>query len=1058
MKKFILFPILIALFGTESSGEQYYFRQYTNKEGLHQAFIYSISQDVDGYLWLGTAEGLYSFNGFEFEHITKEDGIAENFVTKVLRDRSGNMWAGHQNGSLSVKTKKGYVRLNEDPEFHGTVTDIIQDDQGNIWATVQNQGLLSINENLDIKLVHFSIEQEPLTQIESAGNNIFIIGTQENLYMARYNGADGSMAVIKRIDNYPGSKVVEIIASVPNKFIIISQEDGLFGLRADSLFDNYSFYTIDDNTDGSLGNLQGGIVDGTGMLWLNSLGNGLIQFQIDANQKYSRVARISTENGLVSGNVKSVFEDYEGNLWLGMFGEGLLRYVDNNLKFFNYSSDGESTGIYAITGDPEGLLVVAGNRLIRLNQVGDTELNSYPLPNIPSEDRVNTAYLADDGTVWLGFEQSGLYCSDPGEFRFRSVFISNDNLANSVNHLTGQGDYIWISTKKGVCRINRGTYETRWFTTNDGLPHNNIQQLYIDSKERVLIATLCSEIYYIFDEEVVAVLKNSEMDPFNSLISIREGKDGILWVGTHGNGIWKIDADINQNYSRVSGLLSDFCYSLTVNEKGEPIVGHTGGLSHIDPLENRIKTFSRFEGVRSSSEFFPNAIYTDHFGNTWFGTSEGLVKYTSGLSKGGMIPPMLQICAVLLNGDTIDHTKGPIILKPGQYELEVDFIGISFTNPEMVFYQTQLEGYNNDWSTPTFSRKMVLDRIGHGNYSFRIRAFNENDITSEISAAFELKIKKPVYLLIWFYVIIALISGFAFYVILRIRERNHRMVQVRLLKNLDEKTKEIIVKEEIIKERKKVEKVLIEAKTKAELSEKLKTSFLQNMSHEIRTPMNAIVGFSMLLKEEGLSNENRNEFIKNISRNAESLLMLINDIIDLSKLETNQLEIKKGVYIVNEMIHDLESIYRKKLKVEGKEEIEFAAVCPADYELKMLTDITRLKQALNNLLDNAVKFTESGRITFGYSLNEKHITFFVEDTGIGLSDDKRDVIFDLFRKIENDRFKLYGGTGLGLTLARYLVNLMGGEINVESKLNIGSKFYFVLPFLSGNESPDGLIL
>jgi signal transduction histidine kinase len=419
-----------------------------------------------------------------------------------------------------------------------------------------------------------------------------------------------------------------------------------------------------------------------------------------------------------------------------------------------------------------------------------------------------------------------------------------------------------------------------------------------------------------------------------------------------------------------------------------------------------------------------------------------------------MMAPILQISSVLIDGDTVDHTEGLISLKPGQYELVVNFVGISFTNPEMVFYQTQLEGYDQAWAPPTFSRKVVFIRVGHGNYAFKIRAYNVNDIKSEMSTAFSLRIKKPVYLTIWFYGILMLLVGTAFYMILRIRERNHRLVQEGLLKNLDEKTKEIIVKEEIIKERKKVEKILIEAKTKAELSEKLKTAFLQNMSHEIRTPMNAIVGFTQLLNEEGLSNEVKKEFINNVLTNAESLLKLINDILDLSKLETNQLVIEKEKLRVNTLIRDVELIFRKRLSVENKANIEFATRCPGNDELEIVADKTRIIQILNNLLDNALKFTESGSIILGYTLDELNTTFFVEDTGIGLAEDKKDIVFDLFRKVEDDRFKLYGGTGLGLTLAKYLVKLMGGEIDVESKQDVGSKFYFYLPLSSRKEYPD----
>jgi len=570
----------------------------------------------------------------------------------------------------------------------------------------------------------------------------------------------------------------------------------------------------------------------------------------------------------------------------------------------------------------------------------------------------------------------------------------------------------------------------------------------------VLIATLCSDIHYINEKEEVVSLENASMGTFSSVMSISENKDGTIWVGTQGNGVWKILEEGNVNYTRSSGLLSDFCYSLTTTDEGVLVIGHSGGISQIDPVTNRIRTFSRLEGVKSSAEFYPNAINTDNFGNIWFGTSEGLVRYNSPLSARNNASPKLHINALYIDGEKVDRSAGLILLKSGNYELAVDYIGINFSNPEMVTYQTQLEGYNKNWSALTSSRRVVYDMVGHGNYTFKIKAFNADDVGSEITSAFELRIKKPVYHTIWFYAAILIILSLLVYILMRLRERKLRTEQERLLKNLDEKTKDLIVKEEIIKERKKVEKVLIEAKTKAELSEKLKTSFLQNMSHEIRTPIHAVVGFSDLLKKTVEVDTKQMQYINIINTNAENLLTLIDDILDVSQLETNQLKVKQGTCKVNVMIDDLKSKYLEVLEVGKKTGIELITIVPGDGDMEMLTDPVRLKQILVKLLENAVKYTESGRITFGYKLDKENITFFVEDTGIGLSEDKAEIIFDLFRKVEDDKVKLYGGTGLGLTLAKYLVNLLGGDIDVDSKENVGSRFYFVLPFISSVESSD----
>jgi signal transduction histidine kinase len=341
---------------------------------------------------------------------------------------------------------------------------------------------------------------------------------------------------------------------------------------------------------------------------------------------------------------------------------------------------------------------------------------------------------------------------------------------------------------------------------------------------------------------------------------------------------------------------------------------------------------------------------------------------------------------------------------------------------------------------------VVYENVGHGQYVFKLKAFNEDEVSPEEPVTFKIRIRKPVYLSVWFYIAITPLIGFSLYQYIRLREKAMRALQERLLKNLDEKTKEIIVKEEIIKERKKAEKELIAAKERAELSDKLKSSFLSNMSHEIRTPMNAIVGLSELLKDKGYSDEERTEFVNLIVSNSHNLLGLIDDIVDISKIESNQLNINLKDCQVYPLLIDLYRRFSEEIKSGEKSHLDFRlSFNIKDKNLTFKADGIRIKQALSKLIDNAVKFTESGHIELGCNLEEDRILFYVEDTGIGLSEDKKKVIFDLFRKVEDNKLKLYRGTGLGLSLSQNLVKLMGGEIKVETEVNKGSRFYFSLP-------------
>lgn len=254
--------------------------------------------------------------------------------------------------------------------------------------------------------------------------------------------------------------------------------------------------------------------------------------------------------------------------------------------------------------------------------------------------------------------------------------------------------------------------------------------------------------------------------------------------------------------------------------------------------------------------------------------------------------------------------------------------------------------------------------------------------------------------------------------------------------------------------RKKFEVDLNLAKEKAEESDRLKTAFLANMSHEIRTPMNAIIGFSELLNDTDLTNENRQEFVALINDNSRMLLSLIEDIIDVAKIEAEQLKIINGNCKINQILDDLEVFFNSELEKTSNVRIKLKVYKDnPDSMFSILSDPLRFKQVMNNLINNAVKFTPSGVVEFGYKImNEETIQFFIKDTGIGLPPDKLGIIFERFRQAEESTTKTYGGTGLGLTISRKLIELLGGQIWVESELKNGSTFYFTLPYKRAKEN------
>ncbi|MEI6455728.1 MAG: response regulator [bacterium] len=240
---------------------------------------------------------------------------------------------------------------------------------------------------------------------------------------------------------------------------------------------------------------------------------------------------------------------------------------------------------------------------------------------------------------------------------------------------------------------------------------------------------------------------------------------------------------------------------------------------------------------------------------------------------------------------------------------------------------------------------------------------------------------------------------------------------------------------------------LIKAKERAEESDRLKTAFLANMSHEIRTPMNSIIGFSELLDDETLSPYDRKEYIRVIQYNGRHLLDIINNLVDIARIDSHQICITKHVFNVNHLLDKLlaqcEDARRQKSKSEVKLSLEKGLKDQAGY---ILSDEENLRKILANLLDNSLKFTSSGTIKFGYTAEGETLRFFVRDTGRGISKDKQSIIFEKFRQEEESFTRHFGGSGLGLSISRGLVHLMGGEMWLDSEPGTGSDFYFTIPF------------
>lgn len=282
--------------------------------------------------------------------------------------------------------------------------------------------------------------------------------------------------------------------------------------------------------------------------------------------------------------------------------------------------------------------------------------------------------------------------------------------------------------------------------------------------------------------------------------------------------------------------------------------------------------------------------------------------------------------------------------------------------------------------------------------------------------------------------------------------QRYYLVKMKRMLDVSEKFKGVIIILDDLTERKEMERQFEIAKSKAEEADQLKTAFLANMSHEIRTPMNAIIGFTDLLLNDKIKESERKEYLKLILQSGNMLVKIIDDIIDISQIESRQITICPVKFDISDFLSDLHSVYREFIRKDEGKEIDLILNIDDDDDTMLVTDPHRLKQVFYNLLSNAQKFTSKGFIEFGFkSADENHAYFYVKDTGIGIPGDKQNLIFDRFIQIEDCYTKEFGGTGLGLTITKNIITLMGGNIWVESESGKGTTFHFILPKNYGKE-------
>ncbi|MFO7658623.1 MAG: ATP-binding protein, partial [Bacteroidales bacterium] len=1035
--------------------QQYDYREFSS--GLAQPYVYSIIQDDDGYLWIGTGNGLTRYNGIEFKSFRTSDSLADNFITCSWKN-GNDIWFGHMNGEITNYNGKEFSHFITRQNLSG-ISDIEINPDGTVWAGTFNNGIFKIDRILPDTKVNKVKDCDIVYSLKFINNSEILVGSYNGLFHCVIDESS-NVKVIGRINEIPDDKIPAII-SINNGtgYYVATENQGIYYLRINN--GRYNIAQIADELN--ITGLQDIYEDSKSNLWVCTFGSGLIKLSKQEANRSFQPDYYNKSTGFLTDNVKTVYEDREGNIWSGNYGTGLTQLVEKTLHNITFDEIRYGSSVESVVADNKYRWLGTKKGLLKTDKLSGQIITFFSTSAGLPEDGVTSLYSSDDHELWIGTGKNGIFRLGKDDSKVRSYRIGNGLLENSITAITGKDDQVWIGTKKGICNINLSADSQVWYSiVRGGLPHNSINHLYLDARNDLWISAQSNILARIKNGRIEKTKLESEKDII-SINSVVNENDSTIWVATNGAGVFRISPDTVINLNSSTGLLSDYCYSIVYGSNQFIWIGHRGGLSRIRSTDLLIKTLQNYAGIGSGCLFNLNAVFRENSGNILFGSDRGLWLYNPASDMEQSLPPALNITSVKVNDKAVDYAQ-KIILPAGKYSIEIEYMGVYLKEPLLVTYQYYLEGFDKH-PEKTNSTKVVYNHLNHGKYTFFLNASSGDGVENESPVVVEITIKVPVWKQWWFYVLLFTLAAVLLVIYIKRREFILQQEKRALEAVIKDRTFQLARKNSILREKQleitkqntELEKYrnylenlveertkeLLVAKNKAEESDRLKTSFLNNISHEIRTPLNAAGGFSKLLNDNNFSNQERRKFVNIINDNIDSLLELMDDIIDISLLEADQISLSFQSIDINDLLREIEEIFRKNNKKQL--DIKYKTSDNLSDKIYLNSDMQRIRQIITNLLNNAVKFSEKGQVQFGFDLIEKQIRFFVSDTGIGIDKEDFDKIFNPFYKIESNNDRLYRGAGIGLAICKKIVELMGGEIWVESEIDTGSVFYFTVP-------------
>ncbi|MBN2167056.1 MAG: hypothetical protein JW717_12320 [Marinilabiliaceae bacterium] len=1063
------------------------FRQIYIDQGLPGENVTDISQDSKGYMWFCIeAAGICKFDGASFTRFNSLNGLSSNNANKIEQDKEGNLWIATDNGLNKLSTSNKITTYYHTPQkktsLPGNIIHTITINNDNtIWIGTDNGLCKYIKKTNTFETINSLTTPKnkstlSVFKILTGSNGTLWLGT--SIGLINYNPVTKHSSIYQ--DGLSNLSVRELIED-KNGNIWIGTYRGL------NFFDNtkkrisqWKFHNQEITTQ--IDGVSALTFDSFNNLWIGTYSGGIILIKNDYSTDYIMLNNPDKPNSLASSHIKDIFIDKDSGFWIGTKFAGIY-YTDTRKNIFKNTNNDftifnqlDNNYISCFYNDNDSIIWI-GCKFKGLYKIS---LHNNTIENIQNTNNTNSniirvQYILKDkkDNLWIGL-YNGLARLENNTYHF----ISNEFINTIFEDSKGNK---WVGTLNGIRVINKSGTSLTYFNKNNHpfFSDSSIDVLHIfeDSKSNIWFSTRNNGLYQLSaNQEIITqhtVTPNDSTSISSNLVRFTiEDKNHHLWIGTRGNGIHKYNAKNKtfQYYNETSGLPTNFLINAQIDKNGHIWIGTHNGLSKFNPQNLEFENYYKTDGLLNNI-YEINASGKLKDGYLFFGGSKGFnIFHPDSIVKPDIISPII-ITSIRASNKTIaiDITNDTTIVIPyTDNNITFDFTILDFNASPEIEYQCQFQGIDKEWIQLRNGKTITYRNLSPKEFTFQIIAKNSYG-KYNWGPNVKIKVSPPYYKtntfrITTFFIIILVIYLIYFIKVRSIKQRNKTLTGLvdERTQSLEKANEELNLQNELIHHQKElienqnihleslIEKRtrdLIVAMKKAEESDRLKSAFLANMSHEIRTPLNAIVGFSGLLIDERISVNDKKDYAKYINSNTLTLIKIIDDILDISKIESGQLIIKNEWISLHQFIINLFNNLKKQL-INGDTPIEFYLNTNQlkNDNLEIYSDPFRLEQVLSNLISNAFKYTLKGTVTLGIIELNDTIEFYVSDTGIGIPADLINAVFNRFTKVEQPN-RLFKGTGLGLSISKSIVELLHGNIWVESEIGVGSTFRFTIPII-----------